>query len=547
MISIISRDAPEWRTEPHSGKTSHMSRMSRRAFGRLAAGLGVAIVSCDAPLSPTVPRVPPVSLSVIPFSATEIINPGRGMYNWLGVLDYPIGPYSSWPGQMDYYLRCDWSAIQTGPHTYNWAYLDDRIAAAAANRQRFGLRVMPFNPWTTQSMPSFLWNTSACTAYSYRGSTWYEPNYNDTENYLPYATQFIAALGARYDLDERLAWFEFSLYGDWGEGDIYQSVVDLGVYAPDEADSISVLGYWAEGYQSITLASVTQLVNAHLAAFPNTQLLSTNDSANYAICKQLLTASTIKPVGLRQDGLTETPSFYGTTAPLWALDPKSYYVRIGDPFLATVMNRWQIAPIATEQGGYSDYDAAVSNVCNYCVSLVASQNPGGTTDSFATAIKYSGYRYAVTAVSIPAFVATNSSLPITATWTNFGVAPTYDRWQITYQLRNSSNVVVATADSSLNLKTLFNPSQANTTVGQGNPSSINHGPPLGASTNDTASISTAGLAAGTYTVAVVVTWAEHKAGATHTWNYGPMNLALQDGQNSDGSYPIGTVAVRRRL
>src|SRR5271170_6990838 len=45
-------------------------------------------------------------------------------------------------------------------------------------------------------------------------------------------------------------------------------------------------------------------------------------------------------------------------------NPNSYYVSIDDPFLATVMNRWQIAPIATEQGGYSDYDAAVSNVCN---------------------------------------------------------------------------------------------------------------------------------------------------------------------------------------
>ena len=244
--------------------------MSRRAFGRLAAGLGVVTLSCDAPLNSTVPSVPPVPLPVIPFSATEIINPGRGMYNWGGELDYPIGTYSSWPGQMDFYLRCDWSSIQTGPHTYNWAYLDDRIAAAAANGQRLGLRVMPFNPWNAQSMPSFLWNTSACTAYSYRGSTWYQPNYNDTENYLPYATQFIAALGARYDLDERLAWFEFSLYGDWGEGDIVQSVVDLGVYAPDKADSISVLGYWAVGFQNITLASVTQLVNAHLAAFPNT-------------------------------------------------------------------------------------------------------------------------------------------------------------------------------------------------------------------------------------------------------------------------------------
>jgi hypothetical protein len=435
--------------------------------------------------------------------------------------------------------------------------VDSQFAKAASNGQRIAVRFWPIDPWddATNGVPSYLWSTSAVTNISYAGTTWHNPNYNDP-NYLDAVCEFIAAFGARYDRDERLAWFEFSCFGDWGEGDLVNTGPAFGLNMPTGTASIRQLGYWSVGSETITVASITQLVNAHLAAFPNTQLIGLNGSNNPEIFRQLMLGKNfngqavvtpfppLKPVGQRYDGFSSPPSFYGTPVPLWVLDPTpSYYVANNDPIVQTALTRWQTAPHVTEQGGYTDYAQCPVNAGNCCISLVASQNAGGTTDALGLGTKYCGYRYAVSSVTAPASVPPGIAVHITATWTNFGVAPTYDKWQITYQLRNSSNVVVATVDSSLNLKTLFNPSQADTTIGQGPPSSIKPGPPLGASTNDTVSISTAGLAAGTYTVAVVVTWAEHKAGATYTWNYGPMNLALQDGPNSDGSYPICTVTV----
>jgi len=205
------------------------------------------------------------------------------------------------------------------------------------------------------------------------------------------------------------------------------------------------------------------------------------------------------------------------------------------------MNQWKIAPVITENGDYTTWASANPQVCNYCVSLVASQNAGGTTDSFGLAIKYAGYRYAISQITMPASVNAGTALPITAVWNNYGVAPTYDQWQITYQLRNSSGTVVSSVNSTFNLKTLFNPAQGSTVVGRGaqTPNSV----PLGASANDTVSISTTGLAAGTYMVAAVVTWNEHKAGATYTWNYPPMKLAQTPGPNSDGSYPLVDVTL----
>jgi hypothetical protein len=201
-------------------------------------------------------------MSIIPYSAPDIPNPGRGMYNWDSEIDFPIGSAATWPIGPDYCHRPNWSDVQTGATTYNWASLDNLIASAAANGQRFGLRIMPINPWSANGVPSHLLGTSACTAYGYGGSTWYVPNYNDS-TYLTAACNFITALGARYDRDERLAWFEFSLYGDWAEGHCSQSIGDLGLPVAAPADSIAALGY-RNGYsnQLITLASMTQLSTA---------------------------------------------------------------------------------------------------------------------------------------------------------------------------------------------------------------------------------------------------------------------------------------------
>jgi hypothetical protein len=487
-------------------------------------------------------------MSIIPHSAPDIPNPGRGMYDWNGVIDFPIGSAATWPIGPEYYLRCNWSDIQTGNGTYNWAFLDNYIETAASNGQRFGLCVMPIDPWAANGVPSYLWGTSAVTAYSYGGFTWYEPNYNDP-NYLTAACDFIAALGARYDKDERLAWFEVSLYGDWSEGHCSQSIEDLGLPVAAPANSIAALGYY-DGYENqlIILASITQLVDAHISAFPNTQLICPGYGACYPIPKLLSEAYTAgqiaKPEGYRNDGLSADPaSWFGfDLRPTWAVDPSNYYVTTNDPMLSVVTNRWKVAPIPTECGGYTAYDVCISNVCNFGVSMVSSQNAGGTTDDLATAIIYSGYRYAVSSITAPATIASGSALPIAVRWNNYNVAPTYDNWQVTYQLRNSAGTVVSSVNSSFNLKTLFNPNQCSSVPGQG-AAPVNPGPPLGASTTDTTSISTAGLASGTYTVAVLVTWNEHKAGATTTWNYPPMNLAQTPGPNSDGSYPLVNVTL----
>ena len=148
--------------------------------------------------------------------------------------------------------------------------------------------------------------------------------------------------------------------------------------------------------------------------------------------------------------------------------------------------------------------------------------------------KYAGYRYAITSATAPATTTPGSAVPVQVQWTNFGTAPTYDKWQITYEIRNASNTVVGSVASPLALTSLAAAQNyTNLTAA-----------PASQSVVDNVSLSTQGLGAGYYTVVAKVAWNDHKSGATHTVNMAPMNLA-QAGRDSSGAYRSPASASNR--
>ena len=126
-------------------------------------------------------------------------------------------------------------------------------------------------------------------------------------------------------------------------------------------------------------------------------------------------------------------------------------------------------------------------------------------DVWARANKYAGYRYAVSSATLPASATPGSALPITVHWTNFGTAPSYDNWQVVYELRNSDNNVVTTLRSALSLLTSL-PSKTTPTLRK-----IQQ-----VGTSDTFSLPTSGLSAGSYGSSrsplerAQVTWKRHR-------------------------------------
>jgi hypothetical protein len=478
----------------------------------------------------------------IPFAATDLVNPKRGQYQDIGISLYPqstTSGYPAWPGTDDAGDRFRWSQIQpTSADSYDFTAIDNAIAAAHARNQRFHFRIMAFESCceggnTIMAVPAWLHATpGATTDYQYAGNTYVVPNWN-AEAYLSPLENLIAALGARYDHDERVEWFEFSGYGDWSENHIGFIATKLGAPGPSADDSVTQLGYYSDyKEQSITKASITRLVNATLAAFPDTQIIVNGN--NSEITRQLLAASPTHPVGIRADCLGVYPP-----TQYWATGADSWYVRNHDPVIAAMLSRWRTAPVITEwcdfqpSGETTYFLQGIKDTVNYHVSMVASNLQMAPSpdmyDVWARTNKYAGYRFAVTSASVPPSAQVGSALPITVRWNNFGTAPSYDDWQVVYEVRNGEDTVVKTVQSGLSLRDIA-AEQTYIDTAQD---------PAAAARDDTWSLPTSGLPAGNYKLVAKVLWYEHKPNGTNVVNYDPMTLA-QSGRDNSGGYPIGS-------
>ncbi len=511
----------------------------------------------------------------IPPTVQEIPNPLRGQYEDLLEPLFPqVNPaqkrYPAWPASYDASLRISWRQLQpTDPRTlppdapddrkFDFSVIDDALTKLASRNMRLTLRVYAYNSCCNDSYPN---NTNiavpdwvraipgATTSYPgppnspAAGVTQVVPNWNDAD-YLNDFGQLLAALGRRYDGDERLSVFEFSGYGDFGENQITYLRDSLGAPGPTADDSMAKLGYYSQFRdQSITKGSIGQLVAANVNAFPHTQLVATPQ--NPEIVRELLADDVTKklsaPVGIRSDCL-------GVQSPLpeWAESNDSHYVRFNDAVVnaikqrltsALVITEWCRLPNGTDPRSY--YEKGLHDVVRYHVSMTSSANfPDRDSTSamdpklyllWAQANTSAGYRYSVEATpgsqSIQGKVAT-----ISVVWTNYGSAAATEQWVPGYKLVDFSGAVVRSLPATVNLKTLVH-----------DDSSQSREEAVPESSTESVHVDVTGLAPGHYTVGASVEWQQHKPGASHVVNYAPMALA-RDGRDGSGLYPIATLDI----
>jgi hypothetical protein len=513
----------------------------------------------------------------IPSNTQEIPNPLRGQYEDLLEPLFPQGNpaqqrYPAWPASSDASLRISWRQIQPAdPRTlppdapddrkYDFSVIDNALGKLADRGMRMTLRIMAYNsccddsypnntnigvPDWVRAMPGATTNYGNPATGPAPGVTQVVPNWNDP-SYLGAFEQLLAALGRRYDRDERLSVFEFSGYGDFSENHIAYLRDSLGAPGPDPDDSVAKLGYYSQFRdQSITAASVKRLVAANVNAFPHTQVVTAPD--NPEIVRQLLADETTKklsaPVGIRADCL-------GVYAPLptWAESSESQYVKSNDAVVNAIKQRLSSALLITEwcqlPNGTSPrtyYEKGLHDVIRYHVSMTSSVNfPDRDSNAamdpklyvlWAQANASAGYRYSVEArqgsQSIQGKVAT-----ILAAWTNYGAAATTENWVPSYKLVDFSGTVVRTIPATVNLKSLVS-----------DDTSQSREQPVPTSATETVHVDTGGLAPGHYTLRASVDWQQHKPDATHVVNYPPMQLA-RDGRDNSGMYPIATLDIPR--
>nr|WP_231639350.1 hypothetical protein [Mycobacterium sp. Marseille-P9652] len=512
----------------------------------------------------------------IPMNVQEIANPLRGQYEDL--LE-PLFPqrnpaqkrYPPWPASYDASVRVSWRQLQPtdlrrlppdapDDRKYDFSVIDDALAKLASRNMRLTLRVFAYNSCCDATYPNNTniaipeWMRSAATDYVGPVRYWWGPgltqvvpNWNDP-HYLDAFGDLLAALGRRYDGDERLSVFEFSGYGDFSENHIAFLRDKLGAPGPAPDDSVAALGYYSQFRdQSITAASVRRLVAANVSAFPHTQLVTT--ALNPEIVRQLLaddvTARLSAPVGIRSDCL-------GVYAPLpvWAESDQSHYVQTKDPLVGELKDRLATALVISEwcqlMNGIdprSYYEKALRDVIRYHVAMTASFNfPDADSTTamdpalyllWAQANVSAGYRYSVQARRGSETVR-DGVASVAVTWTNYGSAAATEKWVPGYRLVDFSGTVVRTVPATVNLRTLVHNESGDSSAKE----------PVPSSAGESIRVDVAGLPPGQYTLRASADWQQHKPGATQTVNYPPMQLA-RDGRDESGSYAIATLDIPR--
>jgi hypothetical protein len=353
-----------------------------------------------------------------------------------GFMPY-AGSYSTFPYSMEWsYLPL--RSLMSGPTNFDWSSLENLLSTDAGRGHQTVFRVYLDYPTLPTGIPQYLLDAGLAT-YSYddygNNGVSVCPDYSNT--LLQAAlTNFIGALGARYDGDPRVGFITVGLLGFWGEWHTFPHT-----------------NWFASA------AVQNDVLAAYGLAFSKTKLLvrwpsGTNPSARL--------------IGYHDDSFA-----YET------IDPPSYMF-LGLLKAAGETNKWKTQPIGGEvypPNQLCMWDSTQTNCVppgqafSNCVALTHASwmlnqgvfNPGFTGTKQALALagsKSLGYElYVSNAVIADASV----SGPLNATLriTNTGVAPFYYDWPVLLGALDSSSNLVKTWTTSWRLSTIL-PGSTNT-------------------------------------------------------------------------------------
>lgn len=394
---------------------------------------------------------------VIPFTADEIPNDGRGLYEWS---DQNFIKPANLVSNRDTYRRFPWNKLETSNSnntahgSYTFGVLDDFIAAAAKSGQRVILGLpQPIGGSTSSGsrMPAYLTTndnkpcpgsgTNIPCGTWYNGTYW--PNYNN-----PYVLgrleAIVKALGAKYNNKSEINIIQLCHYGAYGE-----------YYMPDGVP----------GFVKVTDSQTARkTIDFFRNAFPNKTLsvLISNSHGGQMMRQGLLSD---QRVGWSRMALGHPDQMSNIDA------------LYSDPQIGTIMReRWKYAPVWTEMlgdigGSQSLYDnqmkVAIDQVRRYHISYVGNGNfPRGGYESpqpfnsdgsrnsgsrwsqtqindFVMVGKIAGYRYELRSLTMPQTIGTGQTIPLAFTWFNTGSAPMYDAKDVYVHLVGSSGIVHA--------------------------------------------------------------------------------------------------------
>jgi hypothetical protein len=486
------------------------------------------------------------SFTQIPYGDVDLVAPGRGAEQWHNGTARIPNPTESQPvateNSMDVYYRFEWARLEGSTlASYNWTYFDGLMRAAINRGQKLSFGIMTHNgdggvasyAGGSSSYPLYLHDLMQAEAANSRDwlssdGVWV-PNWN-SPNYLArlralhealYAhlmnTTYVATAGPRSGqaVAYRDAIYAIDIrgYGNWGEWHS-GGICDWNGYPagrqPTAASLKKIIDHHTEVFDLWPLVMMVAGYDGGATSIP--LFVPLPEVAHYA-----LTASNAwGDVGFRRDQWGATDGYLHT---LMAGNTQTYNGSAA--FNTFILDRYKTAPVTGEPMPASlDMTDLENQVQTYHATSVGNGNYGAYPASLAVrdriraAFKRAGYRIVLESGSVASSVAAGGSTPITLAWQNVGIAPTYEDWDVVYELRGAGGAVVAQTTSSFS-PTLFAPHASSTTV------------------QDSLDVP-GGVAPGTYGLFMTI---KDPAGYR-----APLPLAIT-GRNADGSYTLGSISV----
>jgi hypothetical protein len=323
------------------------------------------------------------------------------------------------------------SELMTGPTNFNWAPFEAKLTAAAARGHHFFVRFYLEWPGRKTGVPQYLvdagllmrtWTNT--NTQPFPPAVDHTPDYEDPRLRAA-LTNFIHALGARYDGDPRLGFVGLGLLGTWGE--------------------------WHNWPNDQWFASQTvqrEVMDAYQAAFKKTRLVArypagTNDH-RYADNGQ-------RAIGYHDDSFAWATVHTGKPEENWFFETRLR--------LAGALDKWRTQPIGGEvrpevwqclfneptcapKGQEFDRCVAVTHASWLCnEGVFRGKLQGAARERAIRAVQRMGYELHVATASLKAV---GQQWDISLTITNTGVAPFYYDWPVELAALDASGKIAAT-------------------------------------------------------------------------------------------------------
>jgi hypothetical protein len=470
----------------------------------------------------------------IPYDDPDLTAPGRGAEQWHDQNRVNITGDSATAKRLDKYYRFSWKDLETANGEYDWKLFDQEINDAIDNRQKFGFGIMPVYPGGSSTVivngatlfyPLYLHERMQSEKVkdwiSPISKTWV-PNWN-SHHYLEALEKLNEAINKHLDTGsykgrpyrDIINYIDIRGYGSWGEWHNHEIVERM----PDHP----------EGTRA-TASTLIRIIDAHTKTFADYPLviifnvfdcnrLNNTKTPVEVAYHALTTRNNWGPIGWRRDNWGALDDYIR----LYTDRNKTVYKEMR--FDTAIMNRYKYAPVNGEPipaGSYTngcEYNDMEKQVKRYHASSFGNGNFSDhretcMQENIRAASKAAGYRFILEQGDITKNIVTSQPFFIMLQWKNIGVAPTYEDWDVIFQLQDSVGNT-AWFDTSAFKPKLFLPQDKNTPV------------------TDTF-ILPKGIRPGYYNLQLVIK--DPKGYRT------PLPLAIM-GRNDDGSYTLKTVAI----